>query len=108
MFTKAVLQDIEELSILGKTTKTCAYYGTRKAILDADIICVPYNLLLQKSSRDAIGLQLEESIVILDEAHNVMDAINSMHSVILNRTHVFKTHIACGMPRSSVSLLRKV
>lgn len=63
----AVMKDIEELSILGRKTKTCSYYGSRHSVKGAEIICVPYNLLLQESAREAIGIRLENSIVILDE-----------------------------------------
>jgi chromosome transmission fidelity protein 1 len=62
----------------------------RRALNDADIICVPYNLLLQQSSREAIGLNLRESIVIIDEAHNVIEAINSIHSCLLDETQIKK------------------
>ena len=45
------------------------------------IITLPYPLLLQKSSRDALDISLKNHVVIIDEAHNLMDAISGMHSV---------------------------
>ncbi|KAI8900050.1 helicase C-terminal domain-containing protein [Globomyces pollinis-pini] len=84
----AIISDIEELAILGKETKICPYYGTRKAAVEADIICVPYNLLLQKSAREISGIRLKNSIVIIDEAHNVIDAINSIHSAIVEEQQI--------------------
>jgi chromosome transmission fidelity protein 1 len=53
-------------------------------VADADIICIPYNLLLQESARTASGIDIENNVIILDEAHNVIDAINSMHSITIN------------------------
>jgi len=45
------------------------------------IVTLPYPLLLQKSARDALGLSLKDHIVIIDEAHNLMDAIAGIYSV---------------------------
>jgi chromosome transmission fidelity protein 1 len=33
-------------------------------------VTLPYNLLLQKSAREALGIKLEGNIVIIDEAHS--------------------------------------
>lgn len=88
--THAVMQDIEELSLLGRKLKVCSYYGARNAVNDADIICVPYNLLLQQSAREATGIKLENSIVIIDEAHNLIDSITSIHSILLEEPQIQK------------------
>lgn len=62
---QAVVRDIEEVAVLGKEMKVCPYYGARKAVQDADIICLPYNLLLQKSAREASNINLKNAIVII-------------------------------------------
>ena len=41
---------------------------------------LPYNTLLHKPTRDAIGLRLKGSVVIVDEAHNLLDTITHIHS----------------------------
>ena len=41
---------------------------------------MPYPLLLQKSAREALGIKLEGNIVIIDEAHNIMDAVANVHA----------------------------
>ncbi len=38
--THAMIQDIEELVQLGRKTKTCAYYGSRHAIRDAQVMSI--------------------------------------------------------------------
>jgi chromosome transmission fidelity protein 1 len=41
---------------------------------------LPYPLLLQKAARESIDLSLRDHVVIIDEAHNLMDAIAGIYS----------------------------
>ncbi|KAM0355154.1 hypothetical protein ACHAPU_001017 [Fusarium lateritium] len=76
----ATVPDIEDLHQLGKSLAVCPYYASRTALPGAEIITLPYPLLLQKSARDALGVKLEGSVVIIDEAHNIMDAVANVHA----------------------------
>ena len=44
-------------------------------------MALPYNILLHKSTREACGIKVDGNIVIIDEAHNLIDTISSVHSV---------------------------
>ncbi|KAI9791475.1 MAG: ATP-dependent DNA helicase chl1 [Peltula sp. TS41687] len=68
--TLARVRDIEEMGNLGKKIGICPYYGTRSTIKPSE-----------KSAREALGICLKGHIVIIDEAHNLMDAIANIHSV---------------------------
>lgn len=48
------------------------------------IVTLPYPLVLQRSAREALGLSIKDQIVIIDEAHNLMDAISNLHSVTVS------------------------
>jgi chromosome transmission fidelity protein 1 len=48
---------------------------------DTQIVTLPYPLLLQKAAREALGLSLKDHVIIIDEAHNLMDAITGMYSI---------------------------
>jgi chromosome transmission fidelity protein 1 len=69
------------MGALGKQLGICPYYASRTAIKPAEIVTLPYPLLLQKSAREALGISLKGHVVIIDEAHNLMDAISSIHGV---------------------------
>ncbi|MBE3047579.1 hypothetical protein IMZ48_34715 [Candidatus Bathyarchaeota archaeon] len=76
----ATLPDIEDLHALGKSLAVCPYYASRTAIPASEVLTLPYPLLLQKSARDALGIKLEGNVVVIDEAHNIMDAVSGVNS----------------------------
>ena len=73
--------DIEELHKIGEQMGACPYYGTRRAMPLSNIVLLPYQSLLSKESRDSLGITLKDNIVIIDEAHNLIETINDVHSV---------------------------
>jgi chromosome transmission fidelity protein 1 len=84
------VQDIEDMVKLGKTQSTCPYYGSRKGVKSAELVILPYNSLLHKSTRQTLDINLKGNIVIIDEAHNIIDAISTMYSQIVSYAQVFK------------------
>lgn len=79
----ATIPDIEDLHQLGKSLQVCPYYASRTALPGAEIVTLPYPLLLQKSARDALGIKLAGNVVIVDEAHNIMDAVSNVYAADL-------------------------
>ncbi|KAF1335315.1 Atp-dependent RNA helicase, partial [Globisporangium splendens] len=80
-YALAHVHDIEELHQLGDEMSICSYYGTRESVPLAQVITMPYSMLLSKDTRESLGVALDGNIVILDEAHNIIEAINSTYSV---------------------------
>ncbi|PIA13365.1 DNA repair helicase [Coemansia reversa NRRL 1564] len=78
------IMDIEELATEGRRLSVCAYYGARESIRGAHVVALPYNMLLSQSSRESMGISLANSVVIVDEAHNLVDTILATHSVTLD------------------------
>ncbi|KAE8144171.1 ATP-dependent RNA helicase chl1 [Aspergillus avenaceus] len=79
----ATVRDIEDLGRLGKRVGICPYYASRKAMKYSEVVTLPYPLLLQRSAREALNLSIKGHIIIIDEAHNLMDAISNIHSVTI-------------------------
>ncbi|KAJ1984146.1 ATP-dependent DNA helicase chl1 [Dimargaris cristalligena] len=86
------IHDIEDMVKIGKDLGTCPYYGTRSSIAEAQMVTLPYNLLLQKSAREALGIDPHNNIVIIDEAHNLVDTITQIHSIIINLDQVNRAY----------------
>ncbi|KAH9856751.1 DNA repair helicase [Lenzites betulinus] len=76
-------KDIEDLFQTGKTADTCPYFGARRAIPQAQLVLLPYNLLLQRTARDALGIDLTGQVVIIDEAHNLTSTLLSLSTTRL-------------------------
>lgn len=83
--------DIEDLVHLGRNLGTCPYYGSRSMVQAADLIVLPYQSLLSKSSRESLGLVLKNNIIIIDEAHNLADSLISMYDSRITYSQVYIT-----------------
>lgn len=101
--TLAKIRDIEDLAALGRKMGVCPYYASRPTIKPSEvrflflclesfltnigglkIVTLPYPLLLQKSAREALNLSLNGHVIIIDEAHNLMNAISSIYSITVS------------------------
>eukprot|EP00026_Physarum_polycephalum_P002335 Phypoly_transcript_02341.p1 GENE.Phypoly_transcript_02341~~Phypoly_transcript_02341.p1 ORF type:complete len:947 (+),score=142.85 Phypoly_transcript_02341:183-2843(+) len=82
------VRDIEELTALGSRLDACPYYGARRSIGAAQMVLLPYQTLLHKLTRESLGISLKNNIVILDEAHNLVEAINDMYAVEISTAQI--------------------
>lgn len=86
------VQDIEEIANNGRHLKACSYYSSRFSIQEAEIIILPYNILFHCDTRKSLGIDLTDSVVIIDEAHNLCETINSIHSIELYGHQIVDAH----------------
>jgi len=78
------IHDIEDLVAAGKKSESCPYYASRGAVPLCEMIVLPYNTLLHAATRKAIGINLKNSVVIIDEAHNLLETISGIHSLSIS------------------------
>lgn len=50
--------DIEDLCATAAEVEGCPYYGARRAIPYLQLVLLPYNSLLSRSNREALGIDL--------------------------------------------------
>lgn len=65
------VNDIEDLTRLGRQHQVCPYYLARSKLSNVDIAVLPYNYILTPTIRKKLPLTIENSILIFDEAHNL-------------------------------------
>ena len=58
---------------------------------------MPYPLLLQKSAREALDISLKGHVVIIDEAHNLMDAISNIYSATVTLSQLKRSRAQLGI-----------
>ena len=80
--------DIEELARLGEKLDTCPYYASRANVNSADLLVLPYNMLLIPEARKALGISLLGKVIVFDEAHNVIDSIRGAFHLRLTTAQV--------------------
>lgn len=80
--------DIEEAAKFGEHYRCCPYYGLRSLQEQADITFSPYNYLLDPQIRKTLDINLKNSIVILDEAHNIEDICRDSASFVIDSNQI--------------------
>lgn len=58
----------------------CPYYLSQALAAKADLVFAPYNYILDPAIRKSMGINLANSVVILDEAHNIEDILRESGS----------------------------
>lgn len=84
----AKILDIEDLVLVGRKLKCCPYYASKELMDQADIIFMPYNYLLDPKIRKANKVELTNTIIILDEAHNVEKMCEESASVQITSSEI--------------------
>ena len=41
---------------------------------------MPYPMILSSQTRQSVGISLKNNVVVFDEAHNIVEAVNQIHS----------------------------
>jgi regulator of telomere elongation helicase 1 len=70
-FEKMEVTDIEDLTTRGIVHNFCPYYASRQLQQKSDVVFSPYNYLMDPNLRATQSIQLEKSVVIFDEGHNI-------------------------------------
>ena len=72
---------VDDIIIRSREKKICAWATARSAVKDCDILVCDYNHVfvenVRESSLSAMGIDLENTILIIDEAHNLPDRIRN-------------------------------
>ncbi|WUR02284.1 ATP-dependent DNA helicase CHL1 [Vairimorpha necatrix] len=93
MFLSGIF-DIEELVREGRKNGCCPYYFNKEFYKKCEIVFLPYNLLFSEESRNNLNINLYNSIVIIDEAHNIIETVNNINTKIVYFENMEKYNFA--------------
>jgi regulator of telomere elongation helicase 1 len=82
------VMDIEDIVKEGKEKRFCPYYYSRHRAMEADLVLLPYNYLLDATMRSKISINWHNAVVIFDEAHNVERIASDAASFSLSSTEI--------------------
>eukprot|EP00474_Spongospora_subterranea_P009407 CRZ09865.1 hypothetical protein [Spongospora subterranea] len=86
--------DLEDIQKKGVDLRACSYFGSRLAAQTAQLLVVPYSAILSDTIRKSLGLNLKGNVVIVDEAHNLVEAVNDLYSASLSLANATKVRDA--------------
>ncbi|KAK2957729.1 putative Regulator of telomere elongation helicase 1 [Blattamonas nauphoetae] len=63
--------DIEDVVKYSEEHRVCPYFLTRQMHRSAQLVFLPYNYIVDCSSHKPMNIEIENSVVIFDEGHNI-------------------------------------
>ena len=94
--------DIEDILKQGKAKIFCPFYVERMKVKmsNCDLVFMPYNYIFLKEIRESMDIDLKKSILVIDEAHNVVNnceeaqtleiTIKDFEEMIIDLNEVYK------------------
>ena len=81
------VMDLEDLCEAGEDPlyRACPYFATREALKHADVLLVPYPTLVNQKTRESLGINITGNVIVIDEAHNLLEAVSSSHCAVVSR-----------------------
>eukprot|EP01028_Stygiella_incarcerata_P007841 TRINITY_DN32869_c0_g1_i1.p1 TRINITY_DN32869_c0_g1~~TRINITY_DN32869_c0_g1_i1.p1 ORF type:complete len:1161 (+),score=311.51 TRINITY_DN32869_c0_g1_i1:91-3573(+) len=89
------VMDIEDLVKEGEKRTICPFYWSRLMRENAYITLVPYNYLVHRSIRKRLRINLENMIVVCDEAHNLEEWLSQSASFDLSALDIARCVMEC-------------
>ena len=80
--------DIEDLHIYAKAKCICPYYTLKDRAAGADIVFMPYNYLIDEKYRGRFDINYQNSIIIFDEAHNIVSNCEETASLTIQSNNL--------------------
>ena len=90
---KTEIKDIEDLLKFGEEFNLCPYYATHMAINTSHFVISPYNYILDKRIRKPMNINLDNNIIIFDEAHNIIENILQCANSELNNEELLSLFV---------------
>ncbi|ETN71164.1 DEAD2 domain protein [Necator americanus] len=100
---KRLKLDGKEVFDRGKQLSACPYFSTRLSLPLCQLVLLPYQVVLHASTRAAWGIDLKGNVLVLDEAHNVLETLGSLYSAEVTSV---STTLALSLVREYIDIYR--
>ena len=77
--------DVEDLVEHGRRLGSCPYLSMNELVEEAELVVSPYNYIISESIRTSRHITLSDDIVVIDEAHNISNALMEVASYDLTQ-----------------------
>jgi DNA repair helicase Rad3 len=74
------LMDIEDMASYGKKNSKCSFFMSRKLIKTSNLVVMSYNYMSDSILRANIKEYMKDSIIVIDEGHNVCEVFEKSSS----------------------------
>ncbi|KAK6739707.1 hypothetical protein RB195_008292 [Necator americanus] len=98
-----VTSNPKEVFDRGKQLSACPYFSTRLSLPLCQLVLLPYQVVLHASTRAAWGIDLKGNVLVLDEAHNVLETLGSLYSAEVTSV---STTLALSLVREYIDIYR--
>lgn len=90
---RLLIKTVEDFKSLATRLERCPFYASRINLNYTDFVFLTYNFILNKSIRKSVGLNLNNSFIIFDEAHNIIESTLQNLSTQINFDFVLSFYI---------------
>jgi chromosome transmission fidelity protein 1 len=98
-----------DLMKIARMNSLCPYYLSRAIFRSFRLVACPYNHVFDPSIRAAMDIDTSNSLIICDEAHNIIDAMESFMTKKLSSTMIDgATSITGGSSARAIVVLGKI
>ncbi|VDL72183.1 unnamed protein product [Nippostrongylus brasiliensis] len=82
------IPDIEDMVVIGQKHRICPFFRCRQMQETAELVLLPYNYIIDPVLRKIHRVDLNGSIVIFDEAHNMENICEDVMSVEISSVNI--------------------
>ncbi|KAL4434873.1 hypothetical protein ABPG74_021212 [Tetrahymena malaccensis] len=87
------IHTLDQMRSESLNNQVCPYYLSKRSVVDAEVICVPYITLLDENMRISSNIDIKNSIILFDESHNILESLSGINSVEVSFKSIFQAFV---------------
>ncbi|KAL6121007.1 hypothetical protein NUSPORA_02148 [Nucleospora cyclopteri] len=107
-FYQTANMNVEESKIKARENSFCPYYYAKNRASECEIVFLPYNLIFTDEGRKGIDIDLQDKILIVDEAHNIYDTVININSAEISLKEIKKISYSKGIFQNLTEIIKRI